>query len=203
MRAVAGILLAAGESRRMGFPKPLLRFPDGQTFVDRISRAMLSALPHLVVVVGAHSERVRDAIAKDQRITIVENRDWERGQLSSIKCALRTVDAKFDAAVIHLIDHPSVTPSTFAAVRDAWNARRTPIVVARHNGRRGHPVLFDRSLFDELLDAPEDRGARVVVNAEPSRVSYVDVDDPGVTLDLDTPEDLARAGFPPAPAQDN
>jgi len=185
----------------MGFPKPLLRFSDGQTFVDRISRAMLSALPHLIVVVGAHATRVRDAIPKDKRISIVENREWERGQFSSIKCALRAVSSEFGAAVIHLIDHPTVTASTFAAVRDEWIARKTPIVIARHNGRRGHPVLFDRSLFRELLDAPEDQGARIVVNRDASRVSYVDVDDPGVTLDLDTPKDLARAGFPAVPSR--
>ena len=75
------------------------------------------------------------------------------------------------------------------------NVSGKPIVIARYQGRRGHPVLFERSLFQELLDAPEDQGARVVVNADASRVGYVDVDDAGTVLDLDTPADLVRAGL--------
>jgi molybdenum cofactor cytidylyltransferase len=68
-------------------------------------------------------------------------------------------------------------------------------VIARHDGHRGHPVLFDRSIFTELLDAPEDQGARVVVNADAARIVYVEVADPGILLDLDTPEELIGAGF--------
>jgi molybdenum cofactor cytidylyltransferase len=73
-------------------------------------------------------------------------------------------------------------------------------VIARHDGRRGHPVIFDRALFAEILSAPEKEGARFVVNADASRVAYVDLNDPGINLDLDTPSDLARAGLPPPPA---
>ncbi|HEY2663799.1 MAG TPA: NTP transferase domain-containing protein, partial [Candidatus Binataceae bacterium] len=71
---------------------------------------------------------------------------------------------------------------------------RPCILAARHHGRRGHPVIFSRALFDELLDAPEDHGARAVVNRVPSRVAYFEVEDSGVTLDLDTPADLKAAG---------
>ena len=77
---------------------------------------------------------------------------------------------------------------------------RKPIVIASYQGRRGHPVLFDRALFSELMEAPEDQGARVVVNANPARVSYIDVEDAGTLLDLDTPADLAQGGFASAAA---
>jgi molybdenum cofactor cytidylyltransferase len=126
---------------------------------------------------------------------VVDNPNWDQGQLSSIKAGIRAVAPDASAALIHLTDHPTVKAETFAAVVDAYRQSKKPIVIARHGGRRGHPVLFDRSLFAELLDAPEDQGARVVVNADASRVVYVDVDDPGILLDLDTPEDLARAGL--------
>lgn len=192
--AVCAILLAAGESRRMGFPKPLLKIGN-QTFVARLARAMLSAADRLIVVVGAHAARVRPAIPLDPRITVVENPQWPRGQLSSIKAALRALDPAYEAAIVHLTDHPTVAAATFARVTEAWRCSQKPIVVARHGGRRGHPVLFDRAVFAELLAAPEDQGARAVVNADPGRVQYVDVDDPGITLDLDTPEDLERAGI--------
>jgi molybdenum cofactor cytidylyltransferase len=98
-------------------------------------------------------------------------------------------------ALIHLADHPMVRAETFAAVIDCYRSVGKPITIARYQGRRGHPVLFARDLFVELAGAPEDQGARAVVAADPSRVAYVDVDDPGVLTDLDTPEDLERAGL--------
>ena len=87
-----------------------------------------------------------------------------------------------------------VRAETFAAVVDSYRRAGKPIAIARYRGRRGHPVLFARELFVELAAAPENQGARAVVLADPSRVAYVDVDDPGVLADLDTPEDLERAG---------
>ncbi len=194
MPAIEGILLAAGESRRMGYPKPLLKVGD-ETFVAHLAAAMLKVVAHLMVVVGAHSDRVRPAIPADTRIRVVNNPDWVRGQLTSIKAGVRALPPEASAAIIHLTDHPTVKAETFAAVLDAYRQSGKPIVIARHAGHRGHPVLFDRSMFPELLDAPEEQGARVVVNADAARVVYTDVDDPGILLDLDTPEELARAGF--------
>jgi molybdenum cofactor cytidylyltransferase len=197
---IAGILLAAGESRRMGFPKPLLEI-DGETFLAHAARAMLPALDSLIVVLGAHAERVRPTVPRDARIAIVENPDFARGQLSSLKIALPAVSPRCAAAMVHLADHPAVAPATFLAIAREYARSRGKIIIARHGGRRGHPVLFDRAIFPELLDAPEARGARFVVNADPARVVYVDIDDPGVTLDLDTPDDLRRAGLAPPPPQ--
>jgi len=178
----------------MGYPKPLLDV-GGETFVAHLAAAMLPVVARLIIVVGAHADRVRPAIPDDPRITVVVNPDWARGQLSSIKAGIRALAPDVSAALIHLTDHPTVKATTFAAVVDANRQSGKPIVIARHDGRRGHPVLFDRSMFTELLNAPEDQGARVVVNADASRIVYADVDDPGILLDLDTPEDLARAGF--------
>jgi molybdenum cofactor cytidylyltransferase len=193
---IDGILLAAGESRRMGYPKLLLKIGD-ETFVARLAGAMLTVVARLTIVVGAHADRVRPAIPADPRIKVVDNTDWVRGQLSSIKAGIRALPPDASAALIHLTDHPTVKAATFAVVVDAYRQSGKPIVIARHDGHRGHPVLFDRAMFAELLDAPEDQGARVVVNADASRVVYTEVDDPGILLDLDTPEDLARAGFAP------
>jgi molybdenum cofactor cytidylyltransferase len=195
-----GILLAAGESRRMGFPKPLLRI-GATTFIAHAAAVMLAAVDRLIVVTGAHRERVEGAVPPGLRITIVYNPDWPRGQLSSIKAGLAAVSPDSDAVVVHLADHPLVKPETFRALAREYERTLKPIVSARHDGRRGHPVLFARSIFAELFAAPEDRGARVVVNADPDRVVYADVDDPGVVLDLDTPADLANAGLAPPPPE--
>jgi len=195
-KGLDGILLAAGESRRMGYPKPLLRI-GRQTFIEHIAGTMLAVVPRLVIVLGAHSDRVRAAIPHDARITIVENPNYARGQLSSLKVGLSAIQPHAAGALVHLGDHPMVRAETFQAMVDYYDETDKPIVIPRHNGHRGHPVIFDRAMFSELESAPEEEGARHVVNADPSRVAYVDLPDPGINLDLDTPSDLARAGLPP------
>ncbi len=154
-----------------------------------------------MIVLGAHADRIRPAVARDSRITVVENPNYVRGQLSSLKVGLADAIADgADAVIVHLADHPMVAPATFRALVDAYRTTAKPIVVTRYRGRRGHPVIFDSAVFAELMAAPEEQGARVVVNADAARVAFVDVDDPGVVLDLDTPADLASAGLPPPPS---
>ena len=197
-RHIEGIILAAGESRRMGYPKPLLQI-GRQTFIEHIAEMMLEVVPRLVIVVGAHRERVQAAIPRDGRIEVVENPHYTRGQLSSLKVGLGAIGPEAKGALVHLGDHPMVRDATFRAIVDSYDRVGKPIVIARHDGRRGHPLIFDRAIFSELLSAPKEEGARYVVNADPSRVAYVDLDDQGINLDLDTPDDLKRAGLPPPP----
>ncbi len=193
-----GVILAAGESRRMGYPKPLLKI-GGRTFIEHIAETMLAVVPRLVIVLGAHRERVRAAIPRDPRIVIVDNPDYRRGQLSSLKVGLSALEADASGALVQLGDHPMVKVETFRAIVDSYNRIGKPIVIARNDGRRGHPVIFGRAIFAEIQSAPEEEGARYVVNADASRIAYVDTDDPGVNLDLDTPSDLARAGIAAPP----
>ena len=194
-----GILLAAGESRRMGYPKPLLKI-DGVSFIERIATSMLAAVPRLVIVLGAHAERIRPAIPRDDRIAVVENPNYANGQLSSLKVGLGAVAPEAGGALVHLADHPLVRVESFKRLIESYRTWSQPIVVARCDGRRGHPLVFSRELFQELLDAPEHEGARYVVHRDPARVLYVDLDDRGINLDLDTPADLQRAGLAPPPA---
>jgi len=196
-----GIVLAAGESRRMGYPKPLLEI-GGRTFIEQIAVTMLAVVPRVVIVIGAHRERVRAAIPRDARIAIVENPNYSRGQLSSLKVGLSAIQPDAAGALVHLGDHPMVRVETFRAIVDCYNRKGKPIVIARYDGHRGHPVIFDRAMFTELRSAPEEEGARHVVDADAARVAYVEVNDPGINLDLDTPSDLARAGLPPPPGSE-
>jgi molybdenum cofactor cytidylyltransferase len=198
MREVEGILLAAGESRRMRYPKPLLRMGE-RTFVEHLAALMLESVARLVIVVGAHADRVRKAVPADSRISVVENPNYLSGQSSSLKAGLEALGPGATAALVHLADHPTVRRETFAAVVAAHRRADAPIIIARWLGRRGHPVLFDRSVFGELLGIAENRGANTVVDAAPERVLYLDVEDAGVVLDLDTPDDLRRAGLPAPP----
>jgi molybdenum cofactor cytidylyltransferase len=197
-RHLEGIILAAGESRRMGYPKPLLVI-GGRTFIEQIAETMLAVVPRVVIVLGAHRDRVRAVIPRDPRIAIVENPNYSRGQLSSLKVGLGAIQPDSNGALVHLADHPMVRVETFRSMLDYYHRAGQPIVIARHEGRRGHPVIFGRVVFSELLSAPEEEGARYVVNADPSRVAYADLGDSGINLDLDTPADIARAGLPQPP----
>ncbi|MBV8772864.1 MAG: nucleotidyltransferase family protein, partial [Deltaproteobacteria bacterium] len=157
-KRLEGILLAAGESRRMGFPKPLLRL-NGETFLAHLAASMLSAVERLVIVLGAHREAVAPAVPADDRIITIDNPDYKLGQLSSIKRGLRTLSAQADAAIVHLIDHPTVLAQTFRRLADEYALSGKPILITRCGRRRGHPVLFDRSVFAELERAPLEVGA--------------------------------------------
>lgn len=183
----------------MGFPKPLLRL-NGQTFLTHIAASMLLIVERLIIVVGAHREKVTASVPVDNRISLIDNPDYMLGQLSSIRAGLRAVSAQADAAIVHLVDHPTVLRETFTRLTGEYRSSGKAILVVRWRGRGGHPVLFDRSIFAELQRAPMEVGARAVVKADADRVSYVDVDDPGVVLDLDTPADLIRAGLPAVPS---
>jgi len=182
----------------MGYPKPLL-MADGETFAARLAGLMLGVVARLIVVLGAYDAEVRAVLPQDSRITVVRNSDYHAGQLSSLKCGLAAVSADAQAVMVHLIDHPLVRRGTFESTCQAFLRHRAPITIARCAGKRGHPVIFARGVFSELTQAPLDAGARVVVNRDPARVFYVDVDDPGVSMDLDTPEDVARAGLAAPP----
>lgn len=195
---IDAIVLAAGESRRMGFPKPLLRIGD-ETFLEHTLRLIRPSVHRIAVVLGAHADRIRDVVLTSPGVAVVENPDYVQGQLSSLKRGLREVAPSADAVMVHLADHPLVNANTFRTLAETYQRTRAAIVIARYNGRGGHPVIFDRSVFPELLAASLADGARAIVNAVPSRIVYSDVDDPGVALDLDTPDDLARAGLPPPP----
>ncbi len=184
---VAGIVLAAGESRRMGFPKALLPIA-GHTFVEHIVQGLAAAgVEPIHVVLGAHADRIQ-AAADLAPAQVVLNPDWPRGQLSSLQAGLRALPAGYDAVLMALVDHPLVEPRVVRAVIDAHARTGRPIVIPVHHGRRGHPVLFAARLVPELLAAPLDAGARAVVRAHAAEVLEVPTEARGILADIDTPQ---------------
>ena len=197
MRAVVcGVVLSAGHSSRMGSPKALLAGPDAVPFIVRIVTSMRNAgLPDVVVVTGKHHDDIADVLMRSSvrsDVRIVRNPDPARGQLSSLWTAMDAC-AESDALAMTLVDVPMLASSTVARVIETWRRTRAPIVRPAYGSRHGHPVVFDRAVFDDLRRAPLELGARVVVSAHYDQVVNVPVADPGCVADIDTPEDYRRA----------
>src|SRR5687767_12515624 len=191
---LVAIILAAGDLTRMGRPKALLPDPEGRPFVARLVRTFAAAGVHdIVVVTGSLHEAIADAIAVDQppvAPNLVNNPQPALGQVSSLWMGLDAVARPgIEGALVTLVDIPLVLASTVRRVIDAWTQNRAPIVRPAVGDRHGHPVLFDRSIFDALRHAPLTEGARAVVHANADRIVNVQVDDQGCLLDIDTPSD--------------
>jgi CTP:molybdopterin cytidylyltransferase MocA len=189
---VLAIVLAAGEGRRMGGPKALLRLGEG-TFLAHACRLLARpGVDAVVAVVGAQAERVREEAGLPPGVEVVLNESWTDGMLSSVWRGLDAADAAAaDAVLLHPVDHPLVEAATVDRVLEAL-ACGAPIAVPAWEGRRGHPGGFRRSVFAELRGAPPDRGARAVLAADPGRVVHVP-GDAGCVAGVDTPPDYERA----------
>lgn len=190
---MAAVVLAAGGSTRMGRPKPLL--PVGDTnYLGRILRTLAAVPVARFVVVGSRAEQVAEAARRlDPACSVVVNDDWRRGMLSSLQLAIGELQriGNFTALLLCPVDTPGFRATTAGALLEAAG-HGAPIVVPRHGGRHGHPVLFADSVWGELLRAPADQGARAVVESHRHDLLDVDVDDPWVLCDADTPEAHAR-----------
>jgi molybdenum cofactor cytidylyltransferase len=189
---LAAVVLSAGESSRMGRPKALL--PVGESFfLDRIVTALRATkVGRIYVVLGHNATALKEKI-KDLPVTILINPDYSLGQLSSLQVALRALEKEaVDGIVLHLVDHPFIDARFVDRMIDAFYASKKLIVVPLCRGRRGHPAIFSRGLFGELLAAPLDQGAKTVVRAHAADTLEVETDDEGIICDIDTPEDYRQ-----------
>ncbi len=192
--SAAGLILAAGESRRMGSPKALLSY-RGQTFIDTLIGLFAARCESVIVVLGAGAEQIRSRAARNA--TFVVNADYERGMTTSLQCGLRAVPAEADGVLFTLVDHPAVAASTV----DTLLASPQPLLrVPRYGARRGHPIWFSRELIPEFLAIPTGGAANQVVHSHRGETQFLDLDDPGIVADIDDPEayrQLTGAGAPP------
>ena len=188
---VAAIVLAAGGSERMGQPKQLLPI-GGRPMVRHVTEAVAAAgLAQVVVVTGAHAEAVGAALA-DLPVEIVVNESWAEGMSSSMRAGLRVLRPEIQAVLLVLGDQPALTTDLLQLLVARYRATGAPIVAPLYRGQRGNPVLFDRTLFSELLAVEGDRGGRLLIVRHEEQVEWVKVDDPAVIMDVDSPEDYER-----------
>ncbi|MFO7733396.1 MAG: nucleotidyltransferase family protein [Candidatus Aminicenantes bacterium] len=182
------VILAAGGSRRMGTQKMLLPFGDG-TIVERVVRAALDAsLQGIVVVLGADEARVREKLAP-YPVTFAVNADWQRGMLSSVQTGFEALPEKATAVVVMLGDQPFIKAETVDELVAHHRETRKGIVLPVHGGRRGHPVLIDKKYGAEIVALGPEGTLREVVHAHAADVLEVEIDDPDILRDIDTPED--------------
>lgn len=173
----------------MGTPKSLLKIGE-KTFLQHIVDVLHSSrVLDIVLVVGAGAGEIKKNLGWfDGKIVLNEN--WEKGQISSIVAGLDSLDSKdVDGAMICPVDHPLITQSLVVDLLQAFWKSRKKIIVPVFKGQRGHPVIFERCLFDELRGAPLDAGARTVVHAYPDDVTEVPTSVEGVLTNIDTLED--------------
>lgn len=184
---VAAIVLAAGASSRMGQPKALLQLA-GRTCLEWVVSALGdSGVQPIHVVVGAERDRIAAAVPPPA--TTIANLAWQRGRTGSVKTGLRQVPLD-EEVLVWPVDHPLASAGT---VRTLLKARGAEIRVPVHDGRRGHPTLFSARMRPEILALADDQPLRDVLHRDEKRVLEVPVDDPGVLLNLDTPDDLKKA----------
>ncbi len=192
---IPAIVLAAGQSSRMGRSKATLPLPGGRTFLTRVVETFQEAgVGDVIVVVGFE----RDAIvasfdASGLTARFVDNELYERGQLSSIVAGISVADRPGVVGVlVTLVDVPLVRAETVRAIVERYRRTHAPIVRPVRGSSHGHPVLIDRMLFDEIRRADPAVGVKPIIRTHASPAGDVEIDDMGAFTDIDTPEDYQR-----------
>ena len=185
---IVGVILAAGESSRMGAAKQMLPF-KGKTILQWvIGNAIASSLQKVIVVLGHQADLILPLIAGED-VTVICNTDYKSGQSTSIKAGMKALPEGTDSVLFMLGDQPLVTPDTINNILYACQNSENPIVMPVFDGKRGNPVLFRRETFSRLESLVGDCGARALFGEYAEKVLQVQVDDPHILFDLDTKDD--------------
>lgn len=196
-RRVTAVVLAAGESRRMGANKLLLPWGETTVLGRTLANLRATAVHELLLVTGYERERImaaivgvaEDTVETGQQLRTIHNRDYASGMLASVQAAIRALPASSDAVLVLLGDQPMVAPNTIDRLLYAYAASPAGLIVPYYNGRRGNPVLIDRRYFDELLALPADAAPRALLARHHDDLVAVPVEDEAILHDLDRPEE--------------
>jgi molybdenum cofactor cytidylyltransferase len=188
---VSTIILAAGKSRRMGSPKQLLRLGD-RTLLDLVlDNVRKSSVEEIILVLGSSAAEIQQQVST-QGVKVVMNPTYEEGMGSSLRAGIAALDPRSQAALIVLADQPCVRPMTLDRLIEHHRNTRPHIIIPTYKGFRGNPVLLDRSVFPQVMEIQGDIGCRAIFGNHTENISKLEVDDPGILLDVDTGADFER-----------
>ncbi|MDX9729667.1 MAG: nucleotidyltransferase family protein [Bacteroidales bacterium] len=188
MNGIWAIVLAAGESRRMGSPKMLLPYND-VTVIEQVIRNLLdSDIDRVVIVLGANREKIM-TVTRSYDVFHCYNEDYQTGMLSSVKCGFYSLPQGCTGALIMPGDQPMTGPGEINRVIRTFLESDKGLVMAAHNGKRGHPLIVDMKYADEVLNLPDGEGLRALADRHQEDVLESDTDDSSVLRDIDTQED--------------
>ncbi len=186
------IILAAGSSTRMGSQKMLLPFGENTIIETVIDNVIASLVDHVMIVLGPKHEEIMEVIG-NRPVQFCHNRDHEKGMLSSIICGIRALPSDALSALIFLGDQPGISPAVTNRIIDSYNEELFGIVIPVYDHRRGHPLLVDMKYRKEVEKLDLEEGLRALRHQFPQDVLEVEVNEPGILLDIDTPEDYRKA----------
>lgn len=190
--ALSAVILAAGESRRMGRPKQLLPFGEG-TILERVVDTLRAAgVGEILVVLGHLAERVRVVLGQ-RPVTIVVNESYREGMLSSVQCGLRAIGGDQKAVLFALGDQPHIESQVVREVMSAYRTGEAGIVIPRYAGKNGHPIIINVPRYREaILNLPAHVGLNALMQKHADDVRYLDVATEDIIRDIDVPEDYTR-----------
>ncbi len=187
------VVLAAGESRRMGRPKLLLPYGE-ETIIEKVVRKVVaSKVDGTVVVLGAERERMEEKV-RPFAVKTIFNREYGSGMFSSVLCGLGALPRAARAAVLVLADQPGIPTEVIDRLVDAFRMRKRGLVVPVYRKRRGHPLLLDLKYHREVAALSPEVGLRGLLRSHPEDILEVRVSNPGILRDIDSPEDYQREG---------
>ena len=189
---ICAIVLAAGQSRRMGTQKLLLPFAGSTVIAVIVDQLLERRVDQVLVVVGPAREAIAAALT-GRTVSFVVNPAGESEMLDSLRCGLRALPEGCEAVLVALGDQPGLTSALVDGLVSSFRIDGTGLIVATHEGRRGHPLLIPADYFPEVLARFDDTGLRGLLHAHPEQVREFAVSSPDVLLDMDLPEDYRRA----------
>ena len=189
----SAIILAAGESVRMGQPKLLLRWGEISLLEQAVDNFLASAVSEVNIVLGYRAAEMRTLLG-DRSVNIAVNSEYSQGMSTSIIAGINIMSPKTQGIILALADQPSVTSLTIDRLIQAYELKQKGIIIPVYHGQRGNPVIFDIKYRDKLLALKGDTGGREIIHTYYDDIQEVSVDNRGILIDIDTPEDYKRYG---------
>ncbi|MCA9400461.1 MAG: nucleotidyltransferase family protein [Candidatus Omnitrophica bacterium] len=192
---VSCVLLAAGQSERFGSPKALVEFQQKPLITEIIDGLIQSQVIEIIVVLGAHHEKIEPHILNHTKVKSVYNKDYKNGQTSSFQAGIKVLRPNTPGAMLLPVDVPFVKVETINLLITHFLKCQSKILIPTYHGKKGHPPIFHQSIFNEINMLPHTQGINTVIHRHQDTLSRMDCDDIGVLDTFNTQEEWQRLLF--------